>query len=312
MNRILSHIEFLLHEHNCVVVPDLGGFLVNVVPSHQQSISKFCAPVCELVFNRDLQYNDGLLAQSYMKTDALSFEAATRKIEQEVHELKKQLHEKRYVELGKLGMFTMHDNERFVYTPATFVRPDFFGLQVASLQPLIQMPVPVLPSKRATGNLRKFSVRAAAAVVAGLLLFAIPGNDATVRRQSAQMFPIIECTATVAAMPVSEEMPETQFETTITPPKNENITENLPAAEIIIENQPTYYIIVGVFEFVEGANRTMSLLAAKGITQAAKVEHSGRFFVTAASFHNRSDAENGLRRFHREHPMYFDAWIRGF
>ena len=307
--NLISHIEFLLHTHNCVVVPDLGGFVVNVVPSYREGVSDFHAPKCELVFNRDLRHNDGLLAQSYMKTDALSFEAASRKIEQEVQELKKQLREKRYLDLGKLGMFTMHDDERFVYTPAEFVRPMFFGLQTASLKPLIQMPVPILPPKTETKKLRRFSARAAAVVAAGLLLFALPSNESTVNRQSAQLFyentwsprSSAEIDVVADAVPI--------YEATVFQQEVENNIKNVPAVEIIVERIPTYYIIIGVFQYAEGANITKNRLIANGISQAATMERNGRIYVTAASHNDRNVAQAALRRLHREHPAYFDAWV---
>ena len=76
MNRLVTHIEFLLHEHNCVIIPDLGGFVVNTTNSQRDGIALFYPPSCELVFNRELTYNDGLLAESYMKAYDLTFEAS--------------------------------------------------------------------------------------------------------------------------------------------------------------------------------------------------------------------------------------------
>jgi len=128
MNELVSHIEFLLHEHNCVIIPGFGGFVVNPVHSRRDGVATFLAPTNELVFNRDLTHNDGLLAESYMKSNQIVFEAAMQQIERAVEELKHQLLEQRHVELGKLGSFTMSDEKRFVYTPANFVRPSFLGL----------------------------------------------------------------------------------------------------------------------------------------------------------------------------------------
>ena len=41
MNEMVSHIEFLLHEHNCVIIPDFGGFVVNTQPSRRDGVSSF-------------------------------------------------------------------------------------------------------------------------------------------------------------------------------------------------------------------------------------------------------------------------------
>jgi nucleoid DNA-binding protein len=314
MNDLLSHIEFLLHEHNCVVVPDLGGFVVNVVSAHREGVSDFYAPVCELVFNRDLKHNDGLLAQSYMKTSTLSFEAATHKIEQEVQVLKKHLREQRHLELEKLGVFTMQDDEHFIYTPAIFIRPAFFGLSKASLKPLIQMPMPKLPLKRENERigLRTISARVAAVVAIVLLTFIYPANDSNIKRQTAQMLPNMEKTTTTVTMPADEGNQEIQTGNEIVSASKEieKISDNQIIEEIIIENQPAYYIVIGVFSYIEGANKTMDLLTATGdFSQAAKIERSGRFFVTAAFYSDRSAAEVELRKIHREYPAYNDAWI---
>jgi hypothetical protein len=291
-----------------VVVPDLGGFVVNVVPSYREGVSDFHAPSCELVFNRDLRHNDGLLAQSYMKTDVLTFEVASRKIEQEVQVLKNRLREQRYLDLGKLGMFTMHDDERFVYTPAVFVRPMFFGLQMASLKPLIQMPVPMLPPKQETRKLRRFSARAAAVVAAGLLLFALPSNESTVNRQSAQMLYESTWLRSSAEIYATSETVAT-YETAAQQQETVNVTENMPVADAVMEHQPVYHIVIGVFQYAEGANITKDLLIANGFSQAAHVKHNGQIAVTAASHSDHNAAQADLRRIHREHPAYFDAWI---
>src|SRR5690554_1392914 len=103
MNRLISHIEFLLHEYNCVIIPGFGGFVVNPIHTRRENGNVFNAPSCELVFNRDLTYNDGLMAQSYMKTYDLSFESATLEIQNGVRELKHRLHDRRHLELGQLG-----------------------------------------------------------------------------------------------------------------------------------------------------------------------------------------------------------------
>jgi len=307
MKKLISHIEFLLHTHNCVVVPDLGGFVVNVVPATCEGVSSFNAPACELAFNRDLHHNDGLLAQSFMKTDGISFELATKAIEQEVQELKKQLREKRMLDLGKLGTFTMHDDARFVYTPTKFVRPAFYGLSKASLKPHIQMPVPVMPVKNEIRKLRRFSARAAAVVAAGMILFFLPTNDWTENRQTAQLFSDSWSSRSIVDADVASE-PATVYEVAMLPTTDHNV-DMVPSAHTNIEQRPSYHLVVGVFQHTEGATTTLNRLRTSGITEASKIVHGGRYYVTAASHNCRNSAQAGLRRLHRNHPEYFDAWV---
>ena len=171
MNRLIYHIEFLLHEHNCVIVPDLGGFVINAIHSNRDDSNLLNPPSCELVFNRDLIHNDGLLAQSYMKTYDLSFERAMWRIENEVVELKHVLRDKSYLDLDKLGSFSLTDDNRFTYTPGSFVRPEYFGLGTIKIQELttVEKTIPITAAEASRGGALKkigFTAAAVAAVAA--------------------------------------------------------------------------------------------------------------------------------------------------
>ncbi len=196
----MSHIEFLLHHHNCVIIPDFGGFVVNAVHSREGEEGGILPPACELVFNRDLTYNDGLMAQSYMKTYQLTFDSATLEIQNGVRDLKHRLYDHREVELGPLGLFTMYEDKRIVYTPTTFYRPAFFGLSKVALKPLavavseeaapatnvVPLYSEIRPEER-TKRVRIASISAAAVAVIAVMLLFFPVGDSTVDRHSARM-----------------------------------------------------------------------------------------------------------------------------
>jgi hypothetical protein len=311
MNRLVTHIEFLLHEHNCVIIPELGGFVVNTSNSHRDGISIYLPPSCELVFNRDLTYNDGLLAESYMKTYSISFDAAMLWIEEEVSEMKKQLRDQRSVELGRLGSFILFDDNRFSYKPGSFIRPALFGLSMARLKPLIQLQKPVSLTEANRGvdsdssynkkrSLRTASVAAAVVAAVVLIMFFMPMNDRTIERQSAKI------------------SYETEWLTPKNNRSNEIIIENkatkevvFPASEIveINDDSPRYYIIMGVFKGDKSATRLAESLKADGFTGTNWLERPERIDVYSASFDNETDAEEFLKKVHKHYPKYSDAWI---
>ncbi|MDD2247710.1 MAG: hypothetical protein PHI70_08785 [Proteiniphilum sp.] len=320
MNRLVSHIEFLLHEHNCVIVPGFGGFVVNTIHSRRDGIAAFHAPLCELVFNRDLTHNDGLLAQSYMRTYDLTFEGAMQKIEKAVEIVKQHLREDQLVELGRLGSFALNDDKRFIYTPASFIRPVFFGLGKASLKPLIQIQA-TMPSSKAGDRQRRFGVTGigAAAVVAVLILmFILPVSDTAIDRQSAQMLsetglfhnkPAQPVDHSATAANVNEKAPGTEQMPIAT--GSDVITAsdaNLTAAEVAV-NLPAYYIIVGVYQRNDAAEQIMAQLKNEGFSSPGRLDRPGRTDVYAASFDNRADAETYLRKVHKQYPSHSDAWI---
>src|SRR5690554_3417208 len=190
MNRLIYYIEFLLHEHNCVIVPDLGGFVINAIHSNRDDSNLLNPPSCELVFNRDLIHNDGLLAQSYMKTYDLSFERAMWRIENEVVELKHVLRDKSYLDLDKLGSFSLTDDNRFTYTPGSFVRPEYFGLGAIKVPELatVEKTIPITVNETSRGGAYKkigFTAAAVAAII--LFMFILPVSDTAIVRQTANI-----------------------------------------------------------------------------------------------------------------------------
>lgn len=342
MNRLVSHIEFLLHDHNCVIIPGFGGFVVNALHARTAGEGVLHAPTCELVFNRDLTYNDGLMAQSYMKTYQLSFDTATLEIEKGIRDLKHRLHDHRHVELGQLGSLTMHDDKRFVYSPATFTRPAFFGLSKTELKPLTELipaseersnVVPLKPDTRQR-RARVASISAAAVAVIAVMLLIFPVSDATTGRQSARMLSEAEWfrprsaasqhAANIANPPGyergSREIPAATAsgEEDTTLPAEANVfpeeVSNAPGVTEVTtvagnEDAPRYYIVMGVFTNSETARKMTSELNQRGFTGVEWLERPGRIDVYAASFTDEAAARIYLREVHGQYPTYSDAWI---
>ncbi|MCE5205964.1 MAG: hypothetical protein LLF80_07685 [Porphyromonadaceae bacterium] len=318
MNEMISHIEFLLHEHNCVIIPGFGGFVVNTIPSRRDGIATFHAPACELVFNRDLTHNDGLLAESYMKSEQLMFEAAMIRIEKGVEELKLQLQEMHHVDMGKLGKFTMSDEKRFTYTPADFVRPALFGLTAASLRPLVQMQ-PVAPMKQAEPEKRWHSrgMSVAAAVAALLILILFPVSDSHSGHQLAEM---IAETSLFGNKPAETHIQEnglsvkqTAVKSDVVPlqpaPEAVTVTATQNESQQVAATGPRFYVVMGVYELPDVAQKMIETLSNEGFTQTGSLKRPGRIDVFAASFTDETEAADFLREVHKKHPSHADAWI---
>ena len=89
MIELAKHIEVLLLENDCVIVPGLGGFIAHYRSSiYNKEMREFYPPVRTIGFNPKLVMNDGLLVQSYMQTYNTDFPDASRKIENVVNALK--------------------------------------------------------------------------------------------------------------------------------------------------------------------------------------------------------------------------------
>lgn len=312
MKELVSHIEFLLHDHNCVIIPGFGGFVVNSSPARRDGMATFHPPVSELVFTRYLTHNDGLLAQSFMKSDSIPFEAAMQKIEHAVQEMMRELREGRKIELGALGQFEMNSDKQFVYKPTAYVQPLFFGLKTASLKPLVQMQPSTVKThgEQKSPRLRTIGITAAAAAVLLLLMFLLPVGDRTIVHQSAQ---IISETDLFGSRPHLNKSNAATAEPVVTEESTDVTMEEATVAEpeILVSNDqmPRYYIIVGVYEVKEVAEKMMEKLMDGGFTERGWMKRPGRIDVYAASFADREEAEGTLKKIHLDYPAYREAWI---
>ncbi len=318
MNRLISHIEFLLHEHNCVIIPDLGGFVVNAIPSQKDDNNVLLPPTCELVFNRDLTHNDGLLAESYMKTYDLSFERAMWSIENEVIELKHILRDKNYLDLDKLGSFSLTDDNRFTYKPGIFVRPEYFGLSAIELKEfaVIQKTIPLTVSETDRGGaLKKIGFTAAAVAAIILFMFVLPVSDTAIERQTANISYEAEWfrpkNTTINSQAVQTVVEAEDLLDVISEDlsiDNESEAPSVEASNSGVETY-TYYIVMGVFRGEISASKLIESLKDEGFSNANWLERPERYDVYAASFKNEEEAEVYLKEVHKKYTQHSDAWI---
>lgn len=131
MKNLIKHIEKLLPEHDCVVVPGLGGFVQNEVSARFDSRSDILYPEGkEICFNAKLTFNDGFLAQSYQESFGISFEDSNIQIRQGVQELQYKIEEGKYVSLGQIGVMWKNNQGQLCFrseTRSSFC-PDAYGL----------------------------------------------------------------------------------------------------------------------------------------------------------------------------------------
>ena len=111
MIELSQHIEVLLLENDCVIVPGLGGFVAHYTPAIQVEENMFLPPTRTIGFNPQLKLNDGLLVQSYMAVYDTNFSDASKIVEDEVSELIIMLHKEGKVDLDNVGeiRYTIHD-----------------------------------------------------------------------------------------------------------------------------------------------------------------------------------------------------------
>lgn len=125
------HIEILLLDNDCVIIPEFGGFMAHHVEArYDDGDHTFLPPSRTLGFNRQLRLNDSLLAQSYVEAYDLSYPEALTRIGDEVEEMRQHLHNEGFYELNDLGVLYYADNGTYTFEPceAGILTPSLYGL----------------------------------------------------------------------------------------------------------------------------------------------------------------------------------------
>lgn len=141
MIELSQHIENLLLENDCVVIPRLGGFVAYCQPAvYVEKEGLFLPPTRIVGFNPQLKMNDGLLVQSFMSVYGTNFSDANRMIDQKVDKLLELLHENGKVNLPQIGelRYSIHEKINFIAYDNRLTTPTLYGLgsfEMPMLQP---------------------------------------------------------------------------------------------------------------------------------------------------------------------------------
>lgn len=140
MNELSRHIEILLLDNDCVIVPGFGGFVAHyIVAEYNEDVETFSPPMRTLGFNRQLQLNDSLLVQAYVEAYDISYPEALRRIETEVVEINAQIESEGCYDFQGVGVVSKLSDGRFTFEPcvAGVVTPSLYGLK-SYIMPFMQ------------------------------------------------------------------------------------------------------------------------------------------------------------------------------
>ena len=183
MIELAQHIEALLLENDCVIVPGFGGFVAHYAPAtHVKEENLFLPPTRTIGFNPQLKLNDGVLVQSYMSAYDTSFADASRIVEKEVNEFIGLLHEEGKAHLDNIGEIqsNIYGNYEFVPYDYKITTPSLYGLdsfeihELSALQQKEKVLIPTYPEKEKKTfeiSINRAYLRNAAAMIAAIVLF---------------------------------------------------------------------------------------------------------------------------------------------
>lgn len=137
--QIEEYISELLFEHNCVIVPDFGGFVGNYSPSRIDPVKHlFEPPHKRILFNKNLLQNDGLLANHISHREKISYAEALNAISKAVKHFRNEIKQDKRAVLDNIGVLytdeqgtlLFQQDEKVNYLPESFGLSTFYQLPV--------------------------------------------------------------------------------------------------------------------------------------------------------------------------------------
>lgn len=341
------HIEILLLNNDCVIVPDLGGFMTHHCEAHfDDEDCLFLPPLRTLGFNPQLKMNDSLLAQSYIEAYDISYPEAIRRIEAEVAELKQHLNTEGYYEMNDLGMLSVNEEGKLEFEPceAGILTPALYGLSSFEMTPLHEAkPTAKLSDsnkvieERSADDvaeeteieealiIRMSWVRNAVAVAAALVAFFmvaphVDNSEQTKVSMSQMNLPIIikdtsvNFTTKLDTQSIKEDLSKedtTAINSTNVAPAEEELTAAAPqVAQELQQLQPSavYCIVVASQVSQRNAEAFVKELQQKGIEDVRVYVHNNIRRVICGSYTTEAEAYRQLQNVH-QHEKLGDAWV---
>lgn len=335
-----KYICDLLYRHECVIVPEFGGFIKNYEPAHIQHTTHTISPPRKyLVFNSGLTINDGLLATEISSSKGIGFDEAMQFIQREIVAWNERLKAGKRITLSGIGTFHINRGNKIEFKPEP--EQNFFD-EAFGLSPLV---VPPIQSRRKqAGDVRQYQTRRirtrrlrrvawAAAITIPLIvagLWSVMNYD-TLRQYATQHSGVFRDMGS-AFKPSEKTLPgpetaiidehapaETPEHTGSEAPDQELMADAEATAESLApgphtpEPQPealplrNYHIIIGSFSNETNARHLAGELSDKGWNATVVESSRGMYRVSMAAYANKSEALKELYKVREEQNSA--AWL---
>lgn len=186
MKQVSSYIIDLLHDHECVIVSGLGGFLLKNKPAKQSVDGKtLLPPSSEISFSPALKQADFLLSSAIVEQESCSVSEAEQKIEEFIQEVSQSLIDTKSYVIPQIGKLYLDEEEQLQFKPYPFVNfnKNSFGLVPIAIEKLDRQKIDKQEVKRyASKNPYRFTA------AASLLLFALAASLFYVNQSSTENY----------------------------------------------------------------------------------------------------------------------------
>jgi hypothetical protein len=312
MNKTVQHyISELLFLHDCVILPDFGGFVGNPQSAKINKVTGVLSPPSkQILFNSNLKTNDGLLITHISNQEEITQEVAKNKVISYVTKITDKLTISKVLRIDKIGLFTIgrEGNIIFLQDSINNYSLDSFGMKATHNKAVVRkadLEEKVTETIKNIGEQKynpKIFLRAAAVIIPLIALsyISITQQDKinNVYTQMASLNPFGNSQLSEPIiLPTNELKPVTEAITMV-----ENIDKEITP---IITQKKKYYIIAGAFSEKKNANKLLAKL--KKWNYNTELVPGGN--LLRVSYDSFSDKANALIALHEIKYENADAWL---
>ena len=323
---ISIYLVELLRLHDCVIVPDLGGFVTNYRPAEMDLAgNRFNPPVKEVIFTGKLTKNDGLLVNYISETEGVGYMEARQIISEFVDEIWSKLENGDSITFQNLGYLKFDKNEKLIFESEIH---DNFLLQAYGMEGF-QFPQlewrEIIPSKRIFADrpstrpvLSSRKVKALAIGIPILLALVFvpaskyPWNSHSVADLQTSGTADLSLNSSVTPLsnvhvdPVFAGKPEVlKIDSVKLIPVQAKISPT-----VSVKSNERYRVIGGCFRLRENAEKFLGNLQKDGYKSELKVLPNGTFLVIVQSYSDKKEALLALNTLRQSDPKA-GYWISG-
>lgn len=333
--KIEGHIQELLFQYDCVVIPGFGGFVCSFKPASIHPVKhRFEPPAKKISFNRMLISNDGLLAHHISTASNIPYATAMDQLASVVKEWESRLNSGRSLELEGVGTLFKDGsgNIQFRENTERNYLLESYGLAAFQAMPINRVsqkiddkpeeknvPVRTLP---AINRMAKYSVAAAMLSVAVLSAYKLSLFEGIhLDRTSLNPFKTEKAVYDAKEYQRIGLEDEITSDTDLERSEEEVVNINLEVdgevrelkvrlREPIKKEKVTigkYHVVAGCFSVKSNARNFMEKLQNQGYQADTSVQHRGLNVVSYQSFANEREARKFLRKVKKEHSS--QAWL---
>jgi nucleoid DNA-binding protein len=170
-NYLLSCLSSLLYQHDCVILPNFGGFVTHYLPAQIQFIDgQIQPPRRRVAFNPKLINNDGLFISFVAQAQNIPYKIAADKVAQWVQNLGAELAQQQHITLENIGKIYFNSDGKieFSHENTNFLRQAYALPIVRKISPISRIAEQAADTATPNNNSknRAFAARNRAATAA--------------------------------------------------------------------------------------------------------------------------------------------------